>query len=755
METLMRESKKIEILNFEPKVLVDLIKQLGTDSTCILDITDEIYLEKKNGHTYSPSYCDRDIEFWIETYKLKYYGGSWQNVINFIIQCNSIFNLKIGITPFYNGMVPIVKTYYKSNNLNYEAFLIEYGNHKSKKPPTDEDVLEWIEIYQDRDEGGSVPAIRKYLEKLQGFTLGETTIRRHIKNFFLDGKYKNYFDDDLTYEEWIEIYNRKYFREVIPLDPKTQSHEYILLHDINNNQYRRVFVKDLENPELLDNIEGFQIFGISNDLQPAKLKFNLLEIDNPRKSLEIVCKHGSVIITPDQYLFTIDDDCNIIAIKGCNLKDGTPILMPRLLEVNSNDEPLDLINCGKLITSNNNQYIEQFGRTAYRYVEKSKNLGIILGQYAAEGTFPSKYQPATIISVSIDENFIQKLQPIVKILFGLDLRITVRRVTKCKSCGSKTFEQEKFNICPNCENGKYHEYYELGTKTKLAKTIFTHGFGLDHAYSYLKEIPSFIYNAPKDCEKGFILSYFRGDGSRRDYRDKGGTFDLNFETSSRRLAFGLNFFMKKLGVILSISEHQPPPDRPSSKLMYSMVIRGSSNFDILNSYFDSLPKIDYSTSDIKPSVNNQVFLRKLNTELHKIHNVSLRELSNNEIVPKNAAYSATQVKRRSNLSEVLLLRTLDGLKNYNLMTPMAEKMEKAFRHHTFTKVKRIIESNISNKYYKIYTDGLGYCCGTSFVYIKSDIIEDSLENTNDFMNSNYSSFRTEFNNENNKYSCKK
>ena len=755
MKILMRESKKIEILNFEPKVIVDLYKQLGKDTNFILDIKDGIYLQKKNRYTYSPSYCDGDIEFWIELYKLKYYGGSWQKVCDFIIVCNNLFNLKISITPFYNGMVPIVKTYYKQNNLNYEEFLIEHGDHKTKKPPTDEDVLDWIKIYQDRDLGGSIPAIIKYLDRLQGYAPGETTIRRYIKRFFLYDKYKDYFSEDLTYKEWIEMYNRKYFREDLPLDPKIQSHEYILLHDIKNNQYRRVFIKDLENPELLDYIEEIQIFGISSDLQPAKLKFNLLEVDNPQKSLEIVCKHGSVIITPDQYLFTIDDNCNIIAIKGCDLKDGTPILMPRLLEVNLNDEPLDFINCGKLITRNNNQYIEQFGETAYRYIEKNKNLGIILGQYAAEGTIPSNYQPATIISVSVDEDFIRKLQPIIKILFGLDFRITVRRVKKCKSCGSKTFEQGKFNICPHCEKRKYHEYYELGTKTKLAKTIFTHGFGLDHAYSYLKEIPSFIYNAPEDCEKWFILSYFRGDGSRRDYRDKGGTFDLNFETSSRRLAFGLNFFMKKLGVILSISEHQPPPNRPNSKPMYSMVIRGSSNFDILNSYFDSLPKIDYSTSDIKTSVDNQDFLRKLNTELQKIHNVSLRELSNREIVPKNATYTATQLKRKSNLSEVLLLKTLDGLKNYNLMTPMAEKIEKVFRYNTFTKVKGIIESITSNKCYKISIDGLGYCCGTSFVYIKSDIIEDSLENTSDFTNYNYNVFGTEFNSEDNKNSCKK
>lgn len=177
-----------------------------------------------------------------------------------------------------------------------------------------------------------------------------------------------------------------------------------------------------------------------------------------------------------------------------------------------------------------------------------------------------------------------------------------------------------------------------------------------------------MYNAPTECEQNFISSYFRGDGSERDYRDKGGNFDLNFETSSRRLVFGLIFLMKKLGVLMSVNEHQPPLDRPNSKIMYSMIIRGSSNYEILSSHFDFLPEPDYTTSDIKTSVNNQVFLRKLDIELQEKHGVSLRELSKNGIIPKNAVHVATQIARKTNLSEVLLLRTLDGLKKYNLMT---------------------------------------------------------------------------------------
>jgi len=561
--------------------------------------------------------------------------------------------------------------------------------------------------------------IRKYLEKCHGYTLGETTIRRHIKNFFLDAKYKEYFGEDLTYKEWLEIYNRRYFREDIPLDPKIQSHEYILLHYIINNKFKRFFIKDFENPKMLENIEKLMIFGISNDLQPKKLKINHIEKNQPQESLEIVCRHGSVIITPDQYLFTIDNDCNLIEINACDLKVGMPILMPRVLEVKQNDEPLDLKNCGKVIIGDNTHYIEQYSKTAYRYIEKDSNLGAIMGQYEAEGTMPSRYRPTTVISVSVDRDYVQGIQEKTIDAFGLEFQIGERRVKKCKTCGSITIENGIYNICPNCKNGIYQKYYELRTKTKLAKTIFTEGLGLKHAYSYLKEIPSFLYNAPSECEQNFILSYFTGDGSERDYRDNGGNFDLNFETSSRRLVFGLNFLMRKLGVIMSVNEHKPPLNRPNSKRMYSMIIRGSSNYEILKPYFFSLPEIDFTNSDLKTSVNTQVLLRKLNLELQKIYGISLRDLSKNAVIPKNAVYVATQITRRTNLSEVLLLKTLEGLKRSNKMTPLAKKMENVFRKNTFTKIKRIIPSKISSNSYNLFVDGIGYCSGTSFIYVKS------------------------------------
>ena len=177
--------------------------------------------------------------------------------------------------------------------------------------------------------------------------------------------------------------------------------------------------------------------------------------------------------------------------------------------------------------------------------------------------------------------------------------------------------------------------------------------------------------------------------------------------------------MKKLGVIMSINEHNPPSTRPNSKKLYTMSIRGSSNFEILKHHFENLPEVDYTTSDLRSSVNNQILLRKLNFELQKKYGISLRDLSNKGIIPKNAVHIATQIKRKSNLSEVLLLKTLNGLKKEKITTPLVKKLEKAFRTNTFTRIKKIKSCKPPNEIYNISVEGQGYCSGTAFIYIKS------------------------------------
>jgi hypothetical protein len=715
----MKKSKNIEIAKIEPNTLIDLFKIWDKKTDYIVKIKDHNFLIKKNLYNVSPNYSDGDIEFWIKSFKIRYYGGSWNNVHEFITEVNELFNLNINIPPFYNNIVPIVKRYCEKFEIDYNKLLHKYGKKKFPKRPTDKEIIKYIEIYQNPKNGGSIPAIVRYFLKNFGYSRGETTIRHSIRNIFQQGKYKRHFNRDLTYNTWLDEYKLEYFREKMPLDPKLQSHEYIMMHDRHNNIYKRVFIKDLNKHHFQRNLSNFTIMGLSNELYPKELKITNIQQIRNQENLEIICRHGSIIVTPKQRLFTIDDNCNIIEIPACDLKQGTPLLMPRAFVTKINYKPLDFFDCGRLIIRDGKFYIEQNNISALRFINKGPVIGEIEGQYASEGTMPSLTQPTTKITSSIDREYVAQLQSKLKKTFGLNFYIGTRRTTTCKKCKIRTYTEGEYDICPEC-NASYHENYELLIKTELASTIFTKGLGLKHAYSYLKEFAPFIYNAPLRCLQEFILSYLRGDGSKRDYRDKNGSFDLNIETSSRRMVFGLNFLMRKLGVIISVYEHSPPPERTNSKLMYTLDFRGSSNYEILNKFIEDLPEPDYTTSDIKSCVENQILMRKLNEELKKIHNISLAQLVSREIVPQNANYIATQIKRKANLSEIMLLRTLDSLKQHGYITPLANKMERVFRQNTFTQVKRIMKSKIKGDYYKLIVDGLGFCCGTSFVYVKSE-----------------------------------
>ncbi|TFF98347.1 MAG: hypothetical protein EU540_08035 [Promethearchaeota archaeon] len=504
-------------------------------------------------------------------------------------------------------------------------------------------------------------------------------------------------------------------------DKTNQSNEYIMVYNAIKDIFRRYKLADFNN---LNNYNDFLIFGIQEGYQPIKLGVKSVIETHSQKSIELICTHGSIIIDSNQTLFTIDDDCNIIEIQGNMIKKDTPLLIPRLLNVKINDNPLDLANCGRRFLKDGIEYIEQFNKTAKRFIRKDFWLGFILGQYVAEGTMGSRLRPTTILTSSTDLNIAEKVKTLAFQLFGLTFNLRKTRVKKCKRCGVRTqIINDDANECSEC-GSIYYRQYAVATKKRVAQCIFTRGLDLEPVYSYLKEIPPIIYNAPIECVKGFLFGYFLGDGSRRDYRDRGRTFDLNFETSSRRLIFGLKFLLKRLGVISIVNRHEPPPDRENSKIMYSLIIRGSSNYEILKQFLSFLPAIDYTTTDIKTSANTQEFMKKLNDELQKIHQITLRKLSNEGIIPPNAAHVATQIQRKTNLSEILLLKTIEAIRKTGYITPIVEKMEAIFKHNTFTHVKKInpiIISDEKEPTYNISVGGYAYCVGTAYIYIKSGV----------------------------------
>ena len=704
-------AEKLE--NLSQKVRANsLVSDESTIGRNIVNAEKQRQVERAGKESKKKLYSYKDIEFWIKIFKMKYYGGSWPKVREYVLRHNKSEGTNFAIPPYSNNMSPIVKNYLLRKGQDYAKLLNTYGDNKTRSPRTDEEILRYIELYENPEIGGSVPRVRAYIkENTNKKPLGETTIRRDIKHFFDDGKYLQYKGDEITYDEWLKANKKQYVRRHIPLDQKSQANEYVLLYNKEKNIYKLCTVNTIRGNRF--------VHSINDNLRVKESNINIVRKLTKQKSLEIICKHGSIIIFPTQSLFTVDDNCRLEKVFGNNIRIGMPILIPRFFDVNVNYEPLDLGQCGKIITKSGTKYVGQFKTIAYRYIEKTFALGEILGQYAAEGTMATETRPTTIITTSIDRDNVVRITQKLRELFGLPFSIREARINKCKNCGARTIERDNINSCPECE-ATYHTSYISSTKTHLARCIFNTGLGLKPMYSYMKEIPLLLYNAPIDCVRGFIYGYFKGDGSVRHYYDKNKNFSLNFETSSRRLAFGLNFLLKRIGIIASISQHNPPVNRPNSHLMYSCNIYGSSNLQILKEFLEPLPKFNFRRAALKTSVNTQVFLRQLNKELKEGLGVSLRDLYTKGIVPKNAVYVANQVARRANLSEPLMLKMLDGLKKNDLMTPIARRMERIFRNNTFTHVKKINIIGERNITYEISTSGMAYCAGTAFIYVESE-----------------------------------
>jgi DNA gyrase subunit B len=67
---------------------------------------------------------------------------------------------------------------------------------------------------------------------------------------------------------------------------------------------------------------------------------------------------------------------------------------------------------------------------------------------------------------------------------------------------------------------------------------------------HTKRIPDLVFNVPADLRLAFLRGYFRGDGTAAAGR-------VGFATSSYDLASGLMYLLSSLGIVASLSEHEP------------------------------------------------------------------------------------------------------------------------------------------------------------------------------------------------------
>jgi DNA gyrase subunit B len=91
---------------------------------------------------------------------------------------------------------------------------------------------------------------------------------------------------------------------------------------------------------------------------------------------------------------------------------------------------------------------------------------------------------------------------------------------------------------------------ELKLVNRVAAAAWQAVFGFRDAESHTKRIPDLVFNVPASLRLAFLRGYFRGDGTA-------GAGRVGFATSSYDLASGLMYLLSSLGVVASLSEHEP------------------------------------------------------------------------------------------------------------------------------------------------------------------------------------------------------
>jgi intein/homing endonuclease len=465
---------------------------------------------------------------------------------------------------------------------------------------------------------------------------------------------------------------------------------------INANELILIYNADSESNELveLSNAQMNQntfVFGLDKSDQLKAINSSEI-IKKTGNSYYITCKHGMLSLSERNSLLTVDDELNIISIPVKSVCKGMSILMPRFIHVDEDRTPLDFSNCGEVIEENGIQYVKKALTKVFRFVEKNFELGYILGQYCAEGSM-------NVVSISCGNN--------------------KSEMEKVAYLVEKVFGYKPFFTKNNKE--QYKTVYSVESNTQLIKLIFTQGLCLKPKHAPFKEIPPFLYNAPLECVKGFILGFTRGDGSIGEYIRKRSfqsspSRDIDFRlfTSSRRLAFGLSFLLKRLRINAEISKREFDNEKhPTYYDAYSLRINGKTNLDILRKVIPGLPEFGKFSRGKTPSINLNHWIKILNTELKDKYKISLRMLVEKKYIPTMAAKCA-QENNKKNISEGNLLKTLDFLQSSGFITPTINKLRLIFENYTFTKVKAIEFNHIINNIYclsiphsSVYLLGIG------------------------------------------------
>jgi len=91
---------------------------------------------------------------------------------------------------------------------------------------------------------------------------------------------------------------------------------------------------------------------------------------------------------------------------------------------------------------------------------------------------------------------------------------------------------------------------EIKLVNRVASLAWQHVFGFAGVDSRTKRLPDLVFNVSEDLRLAFLRGYFLGDGTSSGS-------SISWSSSSRDVSSGLQYLLSSLGVVTSVSRHEP------------------------------------------------------------------------------------------------------------------------------------------------------------------------------------------------------
>jgi DNA gyrase subunit B len=157
-----------------------------------------------------------------------------------------------------------------------------------------------------------------------------------------------------------------------------------------------------------------------------------------------------------------------------------------------------------------------------RYVSVDEDLMTLLGFYLAEGSCSPRNGVRFAIG-SGNGNFVEEMSQRMQRVFGIAPQLHSSAISRCA---------------------------ELKLVHRIAALAWQKLFGFTGAESHTKRIPDLIFNVSEELRTAFLRGYLLGDGTISGSH-------ISWSTSSYDIASGMLYLLSSLGIVASLSEHQP------------------------------------------------------------------------------------------------------------------------------------------------------------------------------------------------------